>query len=154
MSGRTELKSYFNTGDVPTEAQFADLIDSVKVVAEAEPWFYPVQIGRAMAVDNTWADVAQFLLPRPEVDWMVGCVGLIGSTKDLELQIVDSHAVVILMLELPSQVAGISTPFQEVDLAQLQNYGDFVHLILQARVVPDASPGTMEVHHLAFTAHP
>ena len=25
----TTLKSYFNTGDVPTESQFADLIDTI-----------------------------------------------------------------------------------------------------------------------------
>lgn len=29
MANRTTLKTYFNTGDRPTEAQFADLIDSV-----------------------------------------------------------------------------------------------------------------------------
>jgi hypothetical protein len=31
---RAILKGYFNTGDVPTEAQFADLIDSVKNLSE------------------------------------------------------------------------------------------------------------------------
>lgn len=31
---RTTLKGYFNTGDVPTEAQFANLIDSFPLVAE------------------------------------------------------------------------------------------------------------------------
>lgn len=34
MSGRTTLKSYFLTGATPTEAQFADLIDSVLVLSE------------------------------------------------------------------------------------------------------------------------
>ena len=34
MSGRTTLKSYFLTGSSPTEAQFADLIDSVLVLSE------------------------------------------------------------------------------------------------------------------------
>ena len=29
MSDRNVLKSYFNTGDAPSENQFADLIDSV-----------------------------------------------------------------------------------------------------------------------------
>ena len=28
IQSKTTLKSYFNTGDKPTEAQFADLIDS------------------------------------------------------------------------------------------------------------------------------
>lgn len=31
---RVTLKGYFNTGDIPTEAQFADLIDSFPTVAE------------------------------------------------------------------------------------------------------------------------
>lgn len=34
MSDRTTLKGYFNTGDVPTEAQFADLIDSLATTDE------------------------------------------------------------------------------------------------------------------------
>jgi hypothetical protein len=34
MSGRTTLKSYFLTGATPTEANFADLIDSVLVLSE------------------------------------------------------------------------------------------------------------------------
>lgn len=34
MSDRITLKSYFETGDVPTEAQFADLIDSVGLLTE------------------------------------------------------------------------------------------------------------------------
>lgn len=34
MSDRTTLKGYFNTGDVPTEAQFADLIDSLATTTE------------------------------------------------------------------------------------------------------------------------
>ena len=35
MSDRTTLKSYFETGDTPTEAEFADLIDSLALVNEA-----------------------------------------------------------------------------------------------------------------------
>lgn len=31
---RSTLKGYFNTGDVPTEAHFADFIDSVKNISE------------------------------------------------------------------------------------------------------------------------
>lgn len=31
---RTTLKTYFNTGDVPTEAQFVDLIDSFRLISE------------------------------------------------------------------------------------------------------------------------
>lgn len=31
---RSTLKGYFNTGDVPTEAQFADFIDSMKNITE------------------------------------------------------------------------------------------------------------------------
>jgi hypothetical protein len=34
MSGRTTLKTYFLTGSSPTEANFADLIDSVLVLSE------------------------------------------------------------------------------------------------------------------------
>lgn len=34
MSDRATLKGYFNTGDVPTEAQFADLIDSLATTGE------------------------------------------------------------------------------------------------------------------------
>ena len=34
MSGRTTLKTYFLTGSTPTEANFADLIDSVLVLSE------------------------------------------------------------------------------------------------------------------------
>ena len=34
MSGRTTLKSYFLRGSTPTEANFADLIDSVMVASE------------------------------------------------------------------------------------------------------------------------
>ena len=34
MSGRTKLKSYFLTGSTPSEAEFADLIDSVLVGEE------------------------------------------------------------------------------------------------------------------------
>ena len=34
MSGRTTLKSYFLKGATPTEANFADLIDSVVVISE------------------------------------------------------------------------------------------------------------------------
>lgn len=34
QQSRSTLKGYFNTGDVPTEAQFADFIDSVKNLAE------------------------------------------------------------------------------------------------------------------------
>lgn len=34
MSDRATLKGYFNTGDVPTEAQFADLIDSLATTTE------------------------------------------------------------------------------------------------------------------------
>ena len=36
---RTTLKGYFNTGDVPTETQFANLIDSVPNIADGE--LYP-----------------------------------------------------------------------------------------------------------------
>ncbi len=35
MSDRTTLKSYFETGDTPTEAEFADLIDSLSLLTEA-----------------------------------------------------------------------------------------------------------------------
>lgn len=34
QQSRTTLKGYFNTDDVPTESQFADLIDSVKNISE------------------------------------------------------------------------------------------------------------------------
>lgn len=34
QQNRTTLKGYFNTGDTPTEAQFADLIDSFPLVSE------------------------------------------------------------------------------------------------------------------------
>jgi len=34
LQNRSTLKEYFNTGDIPTESQFADLIDSVKNLAE------------------------------------------------------------------------------------------------------------------------
>lgn len=51
---RKTLKSYFKKGDVPTEAQFAELIDSVsnikddgQAVRTAEGWaFHPAQSGR------------------------------------------------------------------------------------------------------------
>lgn len=33
---RTILKTYFETGDVPTEAQFIDLIDSLFNIAESD----------------------------------------------------------------------------------------------------------------------
>jgi hypothetical protein len=32
-ASKTTLKTYFNTGDVPTESQFAELIDSVRIVS-------------------------------------------------------------------------------------------------------------------------
>ena len=35
MSDRTTLKSYFETGDTPTQAEFADLIDSLALLTEA-----------------------------------------------------------------------------------------------------------------------
>lgn len=34
---RTVIKEYFNAGDVPTEAQFADLIDSFQMVENMPP---------------------------------------------------------------------------------------------------------------------
>lgn len=34
MSDRTTLKSYFETGDTPTQAEFADLIDSTALTTE------------------------------------------------------------------------------------------------------------------------
>lgn len=34
LQNRSTLKGYFNTGDIPTESQFADFIDSVKNLAE------------------------------------------------------------------------------------------------------------------------
>jgi hypothetical protein len=36
MSDRPTLKSYFETGDVPTEAQFAELIDSLSLTTETD----------------------------------------------------------------------------------------------------------------------
>jgi hypothetical protein len=39
QQGRATLKAYFETGDVPTEAQFEDLIDSFATIAEVKGVF-------------------------------------------------------------------------------------------------------------------
>jgi hypothetical protein len=41
---RTTLKTYFNTGDVPTETQFGDLIDSMSNIT-AEPYTVYTALG-------------------------------------------------------------------------------------------------------------
>lgn len=57
---RTVLKTYFNAGDQPTEAQFADLIDSAINVADTNPGVGTD--GYALVWDN---DTAQFALRAP-----------------------------------------------------------------------------------------
>ncbi len=44
---RATLKSYFNTGDVPTEAQFADLIDSLVSILDDLPLEYVALVSQA-----------------------------------------------------------------------------------------------------------
>jgi len=57
---RTVLKTYFNAGDQPTEAQFADLIDSAINVADTNPGVGTDQY--ALVWDN---DTAKFVLRAP-----------------------------------------------------------------------------------------
>ena len=40
---RTTLKTYFETGDVPTEAQFIDLIDSLLNILDNESYSFDGQ---------------------------------------------------------------------------------------------------------------
>lgn len=56
MSNRTTLKGYFNSGDVPTEANFADLIDSTALVTEVTP------TGWADYADSTYTDISPLAL--------------------------------------------------------------------------------------------
>ena len=55
---RSVLKSYFQKGDVPTEQQFAELIDSVSNIVED---------GQVMRTPSGWA----FSLDKP-VTWISG----------------------------------------------------------------------------------
>jgi hypothetical protein len=152
MADRATLKGYFNNGDIPTEGNFAELIDSVKMVAESDPLLCPIHIGRTMAVDNTWQNVAQFLVPKPSFDWTLTVVGLIGCDQELGLRIVNAKGEEIFTLDYGATPVAITQPFQVVDLSHLQGYGDYVHLILQACIIGSASAGNIEAHHLSFTA--
>jgi len=55
---RTALKGYFNTGDVPTEAQFAELIDSAALVTENQPRYHYTQMGKAFPSSEGVGDVS------------------------------------------------------------------------------------------------
>ena len=60
QKNRKTLKSYFEKGDVPTEEQFAELIDSVpnivddgQVIRTGNGWaFYPPQDGKRVSLHN------------------------------------------------------------------------------------------------------
>lgn len=72
MSDRATLKAFFETADVPTEAQFADLIDSLALTSEAT--------GAVLGVENTFTKT-QTVTPSPAADslYLTGSVG-IGTT--------------------------------------------------------------------------
>jgi len=55
---RTTLKTYFETGDTPTESQFADLIDSVSNITDdgiltSEKWYITTDIAIDVTGDYT-----------------------------------------------------------------------------------------------------
>lgn len=56
---RHTLKSYFQKGDVPTEEQFAELIDSVPNI---------VDDGEAVRTEDGWASI-----PGKEGRWVSAC---------------------------------------------------------------------------------
>jgi hypothetical protein len=60
---RTTLKSYFETGDIPTQAQFADLIDSFPNLSEKE-------YGVLQKITVSFADFAGISSPNGFVDFL------------------------------------------------------------------------------------
>lgn len=154
MSDRVTLKSYFQTGDVPTAANFSELIDSLKLVEETDPWFFPVHLGVATSVTSTaWQNVADLLLPKPPAEWSFDLVALIGGSKGFEFQLVDNHATVIYDFSFTSQPLE-QFQFNAVDVPELQNHGMFIHLVLQVRLSSPTSPGDLQLPQLIFHAHP
>lgn len=154
MPDRDTLKSYFQTGDVPSAGNFSDLIDSFKLADDAEPWYLPVHLGVAASVaSTTWQDIGQVLVPKPPAEWQLDLNALAGGSKDFELQVLNNKGTVIYFLDFTAQPLEIFT-FSPLDVAALQDHGAYIHLTLQARLQVPSSGGDLDLPQIIFHAHP
>jgi hypothetical protein len=85
MANRIQLKSYFETGDKPTQAQFAELIDSLALVTELSSANLATLAQALAGLDNTKA-MSPFLVKSVLLDWIINDLTTGGTQKLLSAE--------------------------------------------------------------------
>lgn len=85
MADRITLKSYFQTGDKPTQAQFAELINSLALTTELSSANLATLAQALAGIDNTKA-MSPFLVKSVLLDWIVNNLTSGGTQKLLSAE--------------------------------------------------------------------
>jgi hypothetical protein len=128
QSTNTTLKTYFNAGDEPTEAQFVDLIDSATIGT-----LYSNQGAQSSAYTTLLTDSGRRILVTGTTT-----ITLLTAQAGVSFYIIngnnDGTAITVTpdtgdnFIMLPSGVAGSNgTPF--INTAATAEKGDFIHIV-------------------------
>lgn len=142
LQDKPTLKTYFNTGDVPTEVQFENLIDSLR--HEDEPWlsYQVVQFPASAVASNTSPVTLALTVSPPSLTGALRLAVLFETTGNSTVSILDDHSVVLF------QRTGLTGGPSLVDLTQAVTWPGGPSII--SVVVQSSGACTVKLHALQY----